>query len=123
MKAYLDILQNCLENGTISDNRTGIKTIRIPWGATFEHNMENGFPLITTKKMGLKNIATELEFFIKGYTDKKWLQDHKCHIWDEWASAPKWKPIFRQKWANLQNRKTKKINRRRSSTITKRMHE
>lgn len=109
MKAYLDILQNCLENGTISDNRTGIKTIRIPWGATFEHDMETGFPLLTTKKMGLKNIATELEFFIKGYTDKKWLQDRKCHIWDEWASAPKWKPIFRQKWANLQIEKQRRL--------------
>ena len=60
MKAYLDILDNCLRNGTLSDNRTGIKTIRIPWGATFEHNMEEGFPLVTTKKMGLKNISTEL---------------------------------------------------------------
>ena len=57
MKAYLDILNNCLNNGTISDNRTGIKTLRIPWGATFEHDMSDGFPLVTTKKMGLKNIA------------------------------------------------------------------
>ena len=95
MKAYLDILQNCLENGTLSDNRTGIKTIRIPWGATFEHNMENGFPLITTKKMGLKNISTELEFFIKGYTDKKWLQDRNCHIWDEWANKDAWELTYR----------------------------
>ena len=97
MKAYLDILKNCLENGTKSDNRTGIPTIRIPWGATFEHNMENGFPLITTKKMGLKNISTELEFFINGYTDKKWLQDRKCHIWDEWANIKTWKPLYELK--------------------------
>lgn len=100
MKAYLDILQNCLENGTLSDNRTGIKTIRIPWGATFEHNMANGFPLITTKKMGLKNISTELEFFIKGYTDKKWLQDRNCHIWDEWGNIDSWKPVFEDKKFN-----------------------
>ena len=94
MKAYLDILRNCLENGTLSDNRTGIKTLRIPWGATFEHDMSKGFPLITTKKMGLKNISTELEFFIKGYTDKKWLQDRNCHIWDEWANIDSWKHVF-----------------------------
>ena len=94
MKAYLDILKNCLANGTLSDNRTGIKTIRIPWGATFEHDMAKGFPLITTKKMGLKNIATELEFFIKGYTDKKWLQDRKCHIWDEWANTTSWESLY-----------------------------
>ena len=109
MKAYLDILKNCLENGTLSDNRTGIKTIRIPWGATFEHNMQDGFPLLTTKKMGLKNIATELEFFIKGYTDKKWLQDRKCHIWDEWANPQKWKRTYQQKWANLQIEKQRKL--------------
>ena len=101
MKAYLDILKNCLENGTKSDNRTGIPTIRIPWGATFEHNMENGFPLITTKKMGLKNISTELEFFINGYTDKKWLQDRKCHIWDEWANIKTWKPLYELKKREL----------------------
>lgn len=94
MKAYLDILQNCLEHGTLSDNRTGIPTIRISSGARFEHNMEDGFPLLTTKKMGLKNIATELEFFIKGYTDKKWLQDRNCHIWDEWANTKTWTPIY-----------------------------
>ena len=104
MKAYLDILKNCLENGTKSDNRTGIPTIRIPWGATFEHNMEQGFPLITTKKMGLKNISTELEFFIKGYTNKKWLQDRKCHIWDEWANADAWKPLYEEKLRILQRR-------------------
>ena len=94
MKAYLDILKNCLKNGTLSDNRTGIKTLRIPWGATFEHDMEKGFPLITTKKMGLKNISTELEFFIKGYTDKKWLQDRKCHIWDEWSNTASWESLY-----------------------------
>ena len=94
MKAYLDILRNCLKNGTLSDNRTGIKTIRIPWGATFEHDMAKGFPLITTKKMGLKNISTELEFFIKGYTDKKWLQDRKCYIWDEWSNTTSWESLY-----------------------------
>lgn len=104
MKAYLDILDNCLKNGTLSDNRTGIKTIRIPWGATFEHNMENGFPLITTKKMGLKNISTELEFFINGYTDKQWLQDRNCHIWDEWANIDAWKPLYEEKLNILQHR-------------------
>lgn len=94
MKAYLDILQDCLENGTKSDNRTGIPTIRIPWGATFTHDMKDGFPLLTTKKMGPKTIFTEMEFFIKGITDKKWLQDRNCHIWDEWGNIDAWKPVF-----------------------------
>lgn len=97
MKQYLDILDNCLRNGTWSDNRTGIKTLRIPSGATFEHDMSTGFPLVTTKKMGLKNIATELEFFVRGITDKKWLQDRKCHIWDEWANPEKWILLYEEK--------------------------
>lgn len=95
MKAYLDILQNVLDTKTdLSDNRTGIKTLRNPSGAVFVHDMADGFPLVTTKKMGLKNIATELEFFIKGYTDKKWLQDRNCHIWDEWSNPEKWEPKY-----------------------------
>lgn len=96
MKAYLDILNDCLTNGTLADNRTGIKTVRMPYGATFEHDMSKGFPLVTTKKMGLKNIATELEFFINGYTDKKWLQDRGCHIWDEWSNPTVWEPVFNE---------------------------
>lgn len=106
MKAYLDILDYCLNNGTLSDNRTGIKTIRVPWGATFTHDMEKGFPLITTKKMGLKNISTELEFFIKGYTDKKWLQDRKCHIWDEWSSVDDWVPLYENTKKELKHQGT-----------------
>lgn len=102
MKQYLDILDNVMKNGKLSDNRTGIKTLRIPSGATFEHDMSNGFPLITTKQMGLKNIATELEFFIRGITDKKWLQDRKCHIWDEWSNPEKWKPIYDANVAKLE---------------------
>lgn len=87
MQAYLNILQNILDNTHDErKNRTGIPDIGIGYGATFIHDMADGFPLITTKKMGLKNIATELEFFLKGYTDKKWLQDRNCHIWDEWAN-------------------------------------
>ena len=90
MKAYLDILRNIYNNCTdIRQNRTGIPDIGTGHGATFIHDMEMGFPLITTKKMGLKNIATELEFFIRGITDKKWLTDRKCKIWNEWANPVK----------------------------------
>ena len=90
MKAYLDILGNIYNNCTdIRQNRTGIPDIGTGHGATFIHDMEMGFPLITTKKMGLKNIATELEFFIRGITDKKWLTDRKCKIWNEWANPVK----------------------------------
>jgi len=55
----------------------------------FEHDMSEGFPLLTTKKVPFRLVATELEFFIKGITDKKWLQERNNHIWDEWASPAK----------------------------------
>ena len=90
MKAYLDILGNIYQNcRDIRQNRTGIPDIGLGHGATFVHDMDMGFPLITTKKMGLKNIATELEFFLRGITDKKWLIDRKCNIWNEWANPVK----------------------------------
>src|SRR3989338_751832 len=88
MKAYLDIVKKILEEGIEKTDRTGTGTISIP-GIIFEHDMAMGFPLLTTKKMPFKIIATELEFFIKGLTDKKWLIDRNCHIWDEWANPEK----------------------------------
>ncbi|MBO7642819.1 MAG: thymidylate synthase [Alphaproteobacteria bacterium] len=104
MKQYIDILKKVLADGKMSENRTGIPALRIATGATFEHDMSDGFPLVTTKKMGLKNIATELEFFIHGITDKKWLQDRNCHIWDEWSNPAKWKPLYNDFVAVMQKR-------------------
>ena len=82
---YLNIVRRIVDEGEWKDNRTGVKTKSIA-GAMFEHDMSKGFPLLTTKKMPFKNVASELEFFIKGITDKKWLQDRNNHIWDEWAN-------------------------------------
>lgn len=88
MEAYKEILKKILEDGVHKPTRTGIDTISIT-GYQFEHNINDGFPLLTTKKMGVKSIFAELEFFIKGLSDKKWLQDRNCHIWDEWANPEK----------------------------------
>jgi thymidylate synthase len=88
MQAYLDIVKNILENGEKKDDRTGTGTIAIA-GAMFQHDMSKGFPMLTTKKVPFKVVASELEFFIKGLTDKQWLRDHNNHIWDEWASPKK----------------------------------
>lgn len=88
MKAYLDIVKNVLENGEKVTTRQGTAAYTIA-GAFFEHDMSKGFPLLTTKKMPFRLIATELEFFINGITDKKWLLDRNNHIWDEWASPKK----------------------------------
>ena len=84
MRTYLDIVKKILDEGKLEENRTGIKAYTIA-GAIFEHDMSKGFPLLTTKKTPFKLVASELEFFIKGITDKKWLQDKNNHIWDEWA--------------------------------------
>lgn len=88
MKAYLDIIKKILKEGEIKKNRTGVDTIAIA-GAMFEHDMSKGFPLLTTKAMPFRLVASELEFFIKGITDKKWLQERGNHIWDEWCSPLK----------------------------------
>lgn len=84
MRTYLDIVEKILKEGKLENTRTGVKAYTIA-GAMFEHDMSKGFPLLTTKKTPFKLVATELEFFINGITDKKWLQDKNNHIWDEWA--------------------------------------
>ncbi len=88
MQTYLDIVRHVLEHGERKTNRTGVDAITVA-GTMFEHDMAKGFPLLTTKKVPFRLIATELEFFIKGITDKQWLQDRNNHIWDEWAHPHK----------------------------------
>jgi thymidylate synthase len=88
MKAYKDYLQYVLDNGVMTANRTGINTLACS-GYMLKHDMKDGFPLLTTKKMGIKNIASELEMFIKGIQDKRWLQERNNHIWDEWCNPKK----------------------------------
>src|SRR3989344_9690193 len=88
MKSYLDIIKIVLEKGVIKNTRQGTDAHTMA-GAIFEHDMTEGYPLLTTKKMPFQLIATELEFFIKGMTDKKWLLDRSNHIWDEWANPKK----------------------------------
>lgn len=88
MKAYLDIVRRILAEGERKPNRTGVDTIAIA-GAMFEHDMARGFPLLTTKRTPFRLVATELEFFVRGITDKRWLQARDNHIWDEWAHPAK----------------------------------
>lgn len=85
MKDYLNILKEIMINGEDLPNRTGIPT-RSLFGVMFSHDMRTGFPLLTTKKVNIQAIAVELEGFIKGITDKKWYQERKCFIWDEWCN-------------------------------------
>ena len=88
MQAYLDIVRRIMETGEVKHNRTGVDAATVP-GAMFEHDMADGFPLLTTKKVVFRLVASELEFFIKGITDKSWLQERNNHIWDDWCSPDK----------------------------------
>jgi len=86
MKAYIDIAAKILDKGFCKHNRTGVDALTIA-GAMFEHDMAEGFPLLTTKKVPFRLVASELEFFIRGITDKEWLREKNNHIWDEWCSS------------------------------------
>lgn len=88
MLAYHELVQKILDTGTLKQTRQGPDAYTIA-GAMFEHDMSTGFPLMTTKKIPLRLISSELEFFIKGITDKQWLIDRNNHIWDEWANPKK----------------------------------
>lgn len=88
MKQYLDLMKKIINEGEWKPNRTGIKTKSIS-GYMFEHNMQEGFPAITTKKLFFKQVKVELEGFVKGIQSKKWFQDRNCHIWDSWCNPQK----------------------------------
>ena len=88
MKAYLDIIQKIMDEWIEKKDRTWTWTISVPW-VFFEHNMQDGFPLLTTKKVPFRLIASELEFFIKWLTDKNWLIERNNHIRDERCSPDK----------------------------------
>jgi thymidylate synthase len=80
-KQYQDLLQTILDNGVEKKDRTGTGTISV-FGRQIRHNMKDGFPLLTTKKMAWKTMVTELLWFLRGDTNIKYLVDNNCHIWD-----------------------------------------
>ena len=80
-KQYQRLLSDIIDNGVDKKDRTGTGTISV-FGRQIRHNMSEGFPLLTTKKMAVKTMMTELKWFLKGDTNIKYLVDNNCHIWD-----------------------------------------
>ncbi|MCH8492644.1 MAG: thymidylate synthase [Idiomarina sp.] len=110
MKLYLELLKDVLENGVEKGDRTGTGTKSV-FGRQIRHDLKDGFPLLTTKKLHFKSIANELIWFLNGNTNNHWLNENGVKIWDEWALEDgSLGPIYGEQWTAWPTKDGGKIN-------------